>query len=366
MRDFTNDLRDISQRVAEASEYLKIPQSRARLSELEVEISRPDLWDDQEAAKRINAEYANVKGDVDEYDSLKSQVDDLEVLHELAREVDDASQEDDIQSGIDKVSQSLNVLEMRSLFTGDHDESNAIVQVNAKDGGVDAQDWTQLLMRMYTRWAERRGFDVEIDDISQGTEAGILSAEFTIKGRYAYGLMKSEHGTHRLVRISPFDNQGRRHTSFAIVKVTPEMDAPDIEVNESEIRMEVFRASGAGGQHVNKTSSAVRLIHEPTGMVASSQEERSQLQNREKALTRLKAMIAAAREEEHEAEKARISGKTAMVGWGSQIRSYVLQPYQMVKDLRTEVESGNVTGVLDGDLDAFMEGFLRWRRSQSE
>ena len=366
MRDFTNDLREVAQRLVEASEYLKITQQRARLSELEVEISRPDLWDDQEAGKRVNAEYSNVKGDVDEYDALKAQLDDLEVLHELAREVDDESQESEIEAGINKVAQSLGVLEMRSLFTGDHDESNAIVQVNAKDGGVDAQDWTQLLMRMFTRWAERRGFEVEVDDISEGTEAGILSAEFTIKGRYAYGLMRSEHGTHRLVRISPFDNQGRRQTSFATVKVTPEMDAPDIEVNESEIRMEVFRASGAGGQHVNKTSSAVRLIHEPTGLVASSQEERSQLQNREKALTRLKAMIVAAREEEHEAEKARISGKTAMVGWGSQIRSYVLQPYQMVKDLRTEVESGNVASVLDGDLDSFMEGFLRWRRSQSE
>jgi peptide chain release factor 2 len=366
MRDFTNDLREVAQRLIEASEYLKITQQRARLSELEVEISRPDLWDDQEAGKRVNAEYSNVKGDVDEYDALKAQLDDLEVLHELAREVDDESQESEIEVGISKVAQSLGVLEMRSLFTGDHDESNAIVQVNAKDGGVDAQDWTQLLMRMFTRWAERRGFEVEVDDVSEGTEAGILSAEFTIKGRYAYGLMRSEHGTHRLVRISPFDNQGRRQTSFATVKVTPEMDAPDIEVNESEIRMEVFRASGAGGQHVNKTSSAVRLIHEPTGLVASSQEERSQLQNREKALTRLKAMIVAAREEEHEAEKARISGKTAMVGWGSQIRSYVLQPYQMVKDLRTEVESGNVASVLDGDLDSFMEGFLRWRRSQSE
>lgn len=366
MRDFTNDLRLVSQRLVEASEYLHITQSRARLSELEVEISRPDLWDDQEAAKKVNAEYSTVKGDIDEYDSLMAQVEDLEVLHELAREIDDATQETEIETGISKVSQSLGVLEMRSLFTGDHDESNAIIQVNAKDGGVDAQDWTQLLMRMFTRWAERRGFEVEIDDISEGAEAGILSAEFTVRGRYAYGLMRSEHGTHRLVRISPFDNQGRRQTSFATVKVTPEMDAPDIDVNETEIRMEVFRASGAGGQHVNKTSSAVRLIHEPTGMVATSQEERSQLQNREKALTRLKAMIVAAREEEHEAEKARIAGKTAMVGWGSQIRSYVLQPYQMVKDVRTEVESGNVASVLDGDLDSFMEGFLRWRRAQAE
>ena len=366
MRDFTNDLKELSRRLVEAHGYLKIDQSRARLSELEIEISRPDLWDDQDEAKRINAEYANVKGDVDTYDALSSEVEDLEVLHELAREENDESQEPEIESGIAKVSSGLGVLEMRSLFTGDHDEADVIVQINAKDGGVDAQDWAEILLRMYTRWAEGRGFTVEVDEVSPGTEAGILSAEFTIKGRYAYGLMTSERGTHRLVRISPFDNQGRRQTSFATVQVWPVMDAPDLEINEADIRMEVFRASGAGGQHVNKTSSAVRLIHEPTGAVASSQEERSQLQNREKAMNRLKAMIAAKIEEEHQAEKDRIAGKTAMVGWGSQIRSYVLQPYQMVKDLRTEVESGNVAGVLDGDLSLFMEGYLRWRREQSE
>ena len=216
---------------------------------------------------------------------------------------------------------------------------------------------------MYTRWAERRGFEIEIDDVSPATEAGIMSAEFTIKGRYAYGLMTSERGTHRLVRISPFDNQGRRQTSFSAVQVWPVMDDPDVAINESDIRMEVFRASGAGGQHVNKTSSAVRLIHEPTGLVASSQEERSQLQNREKAMGRLKAMVAAKIEEEHQAELDRIAGKQAQVGWGSQIRSYVLQPYQMVKDLRTEIETSSVEAVLDGDIDDFMEGYLRWRRA---
>jgi peptide chain release factor 2 len=219
---------------------------------------------------------------------------------------------------------------------------------------------------MYSRWAERRKYSLEIDEISQGTEAGILSAEFTITGRYAYGLMTGERGTHRLVRISPFDNQGRRQTSFASVQVWPVMDAPDVEINDSDIEMQVFRASGAGGQHINKTSSAVRLIHRPTGMVASSQEERSQLQNREKALNRLKAMVAAKIEEEHEAELALIAGRQAQVGWGSQIRSYVVQPYQMVKDLRTEVETSQIEAVLDGDLDEFMEGYLRWRRREAE
>jgi peptide chain release factor 2 len=279
--------------------------------------------------------------------------------------MDDASQEDDIEQSCVHIAAQLDQLDLRSLFTGEYDDLDCIVHINAKDGGVDAQDWSEMLLRMYSRWAERRGFNVEVDGVSEGTEAGILSAEFTITGRYAYGLMTAERGTHRLVRISPFDNQGRRQTSFASVQVWPVLEDPDVEVNESDIRMEVFRASGAGGQHVNKTSSAVRLIHEPTGLVASSQEERSQLQNREKAMNRLRTMIAAKVIEEREAELDRIAGRPAQAGWGSQIRSYVLQPYQMVKDLRTEVETSNVAAVLDGDVDEFMEGYLRWRRREA-
>ena len=362
MRDFTDDLKDLRRRLDEASAYLKIPENRARLSELEFEVSRPGLWDDQDLAKKINGEYSNVKNDIDTFDGLSSDIDDADLLHEMAREVDDASQEPDLVAAIEKTAATLDLLEMRSLFTGEHDELDCIVQINAKDGGVDAQDWSEMLLRMYGRWAERRGFGFEVDGISEGAEAGIMSAEFTLTGRYAYGLMTSERGTHRLVRISPFDNQGRRQTSFAAVQVWPVLEDPDVEVNESDVRMEVYRASGAGGQHINKTSSAVRLIHEPTGLVSASQEERSQLQNREKAMNRLRTMIAARIEEEHQAELDRIAGRQAQVGWGSQIRSYVMQPYQMVKDLRTEVESGNVAAVLDGDLDEFMEGFLRHRR----
>jgi peptide chain release factor 2 len=366
MRDFSNDLTEVRRRVDEASVYLKVEASRVRISELEVEVARPDLWDDQENAKKVNSEYSNLKSDLDEFASLAGSVEDLEVLHEMAREIDDESQEPDLERGISQARTKLDALELRSLFTGVHDEANAIVQINAKDGGVDAQDWSEMLLRMFVRWAERKGFEIEIGDVSEGTEAGILSADFTVRGRYAYGLLTSERGTHRLVRISPFDNQGRRQTSFANVQIWPVLEEVDVEINEADIRMEVFRASGAGGQHVNKTSSAVRLIHEPTGLVASSQQERSQLQNRENGLKRLKTMVASRIEEERENELRSIGGKQAQVGWGSQIRSYVMQPYQMVKDVRTEIESGNIAGVLDGDLDSFMEGFLRWRRANSD
>jgi peptide chain release factor 2 len=366
MRDFSDDLKAVRARLDEAHIYLKIESNRARLQELEAEVARPDLWDDQELAKRVNGEYSNVKGDIDTYDSLAAECEDAEVLHELAREVDDESQEADIEAAIKSIGSQLGELELRSLFTGIHDDCDAIVQINAKDGGVDAQDWSEMLLRMYDRWAERRGFEFEVDEYSEGTEAGIMSCQFTIKGRYAFGLMVAERGTHRLVRISPFDNQGRRQTSFAAVQVWPVLEDPDVEINDADVRMEVYRASGAGGQHINKTSSAVRLIHEPTGLVSASQEGRSQLQNRESAMKRLRAMVAAKVEDEREAELARIAGKQAQVGWGSQIRSYVLQPYQMVKDLRTEHETSNVAGILDGDIQDFMESYLKWRRRSAE
>ena len=365
MRDFTDDLREQRRRLTEAEEYLNVAEGRNRIVELESEMQRPDLWDDAELAKKVNAEYANIKDDLATFDGLAAQLEDAEVLHELAREVDDESQEAEIAEVLAAIRSSLDHLELRSLFTGEHDDADCIVQINAKDGGVDAQDFAEMLLRMYARWAEQRGFDISLNYSSEGVEAGINSAEFSLKGRYAYGLMTSERGTHRLVRISPFDNQGRRQTSFAAVQVWPVMDAPNVEIADSDVRMEVFRASGAGGQHINKTSSAVRLIHEPTGLVASSQEERSQLQNREKAMNRLKSLLATKIEEEHQAELDAIAGKQAQVGWGSQIRSYVMQPYQMVKDLRTEIETSNVDAVFDGDLDQFMEGFLRWKRAEA-
>ena len=366
MRDFSSDIAAVRRRLGEAESYLAIADGRERAAVLEAEIADPALWDDQDRARRLNTEYSNLKDDLDTFDGLSGRVDDVEVLHELAREEDDASQEPELEGQLGEVARQLDVLELRSLFTGEHDDSDCIVQINAKDGGVDAQDFSEMLLRMYEKWCEKRGFSISLNGVSEGQEAGIMSAEVTIQGRYAYGLMSAERGTHRLVRISPFDNQGRRQTSFAAVQVWPLLEDVDVEIDESDIEMQVFRASGAGGQHINKTSSAVRLIHHPTGLVASSQEERSQLQNRERAMNRLSAMIAAQAEEERQAELDSIAGKQAQVGWGSQIRSYVMQPYQMVKDLRTEIETANVQGVLDGDLDAFIEGYLQQRRAGAD
>jgi len=365
MRDFTDDLKELRARLDEAHHYLRIDDTRRRFGELEAEVQKPDLWDDQERARQINASYARARDDLEVYDRLASQVEDAEVLHDLAREEGDESQEPEIDAAVRDLNHRLDQLELRSLFTGEHDEADAIVAINAKDGGVDAQDWAEMLLRMYTRWAERRGFDVDVDDVSEGTEAGILSAELTIKGRYAYGLMQGERGTHRLVRISPFDGNARRQTSFAAVEVYPALDdVSAVEIDDKDIRVDTYRSSGAGGQHVNKTSSAIRITHLPTGIVVTCQDERSQLQNRAKAMDKLKVILAARADDEREAELHEIAGgRQAQVGWGSQIRSYVLQPYQMVKDLRTEHESGNVMGVLDGDLDPFMEAYLRWKRA---
>ena len=358
MRDFSDDLKELRRRLGEAETYLKVGTSRQRLNELELEISRPDLWDDQDEAKRINTEYANVKGDIDTFDQLSNDLDDVELLHEMAREVDDASQEADIQTAITAIDGQLRQLDLRSLFTGEHDEVDCIVQINAKDGGVDAQDWAEILLRMYQRWAERRGFGFEIDEISPATEAGIMSAEVTLTGRYAYGLMTGERGTHRLVRISPFDNQGRRQTSFAGVQVWPVMDAPDIEINETDIDMQVFRASGAGGQHVNRTESAVRLTHLPTGLVTQCQNDRSQHKNKDQAMKQLKAKLYELEMQKRRETQQAVEDTKSDIGWGSQIRSYVLDQSR-IKDLRTNLETANTQAVLDGNLDPFIEASLK-------
>lgn len=365
MRDLTEDFRDLRRRLEEASSYLDVTTSRKRLTELEPELSRPDLWSNPESAQAITREYAALKDDVDMISSLESRLSDTEVLYELAREEDDSSVAGEVESSASALAAELNLLELRSLFTGEHDERDAVVEVHAKDGGTDAQDWAEILLRMYQRWVERRGFQMELDEVSPGQEAGILSATFIVKGRYATGLLASERGVHRLVRMSPFDAQHRRHTSFAAVTVVPFLEdlSGEVEIDEKDLRIDTYRSSSAGGQHVNVTDSAVRITHLPTGVVVSCQNERSQHQNKARAMQILAARLAERAREERAAELSAMAGPKAQIGWGSQIRSYVLAPFQLVKDLRTDHETGNVQAVLDGDIDPFIEAYLRWRRT---
>ena len=368
MRDLSDELKALRARLNEAERYLKVDELRARRPQLEAEASRPDLWDDAEKAKRVTAELAAVNDDISQYEGLAARLDDAETLHELAREEGDEDSLAEVDAALAEIDAELRRLELRSMFSGEHDERDALVTIQAGEGGADAQDWAEMLLRMYTRWAERRGFEVEVQEVTEGSEAGLSSATFVVRGRYAYGYLQAERGVHRLVRISPFNAQGKRQTAFAALQVVPMLDDQDTDVvvDEKDIKMDVFRASGAGGQHVNKTSSAVRLTHIPTGIVVSCQVERSQFQNRDRAMAMLKAKLADLERQKREAELAEIKGEEQRVGFGSQIRSYVLQPYQMVKDLRTGHETGNVSAVLDGDLDPFMESYLQWRRAAAE
>ncbi len=367
MQDFSPQITELSRRLSEAVQYLRVEEGRARRPQLETEMARPDLWDDPVAAQAVQREFAAVDGDVGTYESLATAIDDVSVLAEMARDEGDESQEPEIAASIASLEARFDDLELRALFTGEYDEFDAICEVNSGAGGTDAQDWAEMLVRMFSRWAERRGFEVELDEASAGSEAGLSSATFIIKGRYAYGYLRGEHGVHRLVRISPFDSAARRQTSFASITVTPMLEDVDSEIviDDKELRIDTYRSSGAGGQHVNVTDSAVRITHLPTGTVTSCQNERSQHQNKDRAMTIMKAKLLELERQKHAARLAEISGDQQRVDFGSQIRSYVLQPYQQVKDLRSGVEIGNVEGVLDGDLDALMEGYLRWERASA-
>jgi len=363
MRDYTDDLANARRRVDDARGYLGIDRQRARLVELEREVSRPDLWDDPDAARQATSELSKVGGDLALVDGLEQRIADLETLFELGREEDDDSVAPEIEQELSALGRALDQLELRALFTGEHDERDAICEVHSGAGGTDAQDWAEMMLRMYTRWANRRDLGVEIVEVQEGEEAGITSATFAIKGRWAFGMLSGEKGVHRLVRISPFDAQSRRHTAFASLDAVPaleETEAP--EIASDDLRIDTYRSSGAGGQHVNVTDSAVRITHLPTGVVVSCQNERSQLQNRERAMQILAARLAERQREERRKELETLAGDKREVAWGSQIRSYVLAPYQLVKDLRTEFETGNVDAVLDGDLDGFVEAWLQWRR----
>ena len=367
MQDFTDQISAIVARLDEASGYLRIGELKMRQPQLEAEASRPDLWDDQEKARKVTSELSAVNEDLELYDRLEGEVDDLETLHMMAREENDESLEPEIAEQAASLEAVLDELEMRSLFTGEFDERDAVCQIKSGEGGTDAQDWAEMLMRMYNRWADKRGFDIEILAVSEGTEAGLSNVEFVLKGRHAYGLMQAEHGVHRLVRISPFNNEGKRQTAFSAVQVAPffEEVSEEIEIDEKELRIDTYRSSGAGGQHVNVTDSAVRITHLPTGLVTACQNERSQHQNKDRAMKMMAAKLLDLERKKREEEIAGITGEQQNVGFGSQIRSYVMQPYQMVKDLRSEHETAQVDSVLGGDIEPFMEAWLRWTRAQA-
>ena len=364
MRDFSDDIKALQARLDEARGYMNIDAARPRIVELTVLASEPDLWDDQDRARAVNSELASLQDDVSLHDDLAQKIADVETLDQLAREMGDESQEDEIGAEVRTLASSFEELELRALFAGEWDAFDAICQVQSGEGGVDAQDWAEMLLRMYQRWAERHGFGFELDEASAGTEAGISSATFIVKGRHAYGWLRSEQGVHRLVRMSPFDSAHRRQTSFASLDVTPLIeDDGDVVIDEKDLRIDTYRSSGAGGQHVNVTDSAVRITHLPTGVVVSCQNERSQTQNKARAMQVLVSKLADLQRQRRKDELTAIAGTSAQASMGNQIRSYVLAPYQSVKDNRTGHEVGNVQGVLDGDLDELMAAFLRWERT---
>ncbi len=329
-------------------------QLTARQHELETAMGAPGFWDDQQQAARISTEHARITRRLDRYRRLLGEVEDARQLYEM-----DSSLEAEIAAQLEPAAAELARLQEDALFNGDYDTGDAVVSINAGTGGTDAQDWAEMMLRMYLRWSSDRGYRAELVEASPGEEAGLKSATMTVKGENAYGAFKAERGVHRLVRQSPFDSAHRRHTAFAQVVVAPLLpDDEEVEIDEGDLRVDTYRASGAGGQHVNKTDSAVRITHLPTGIVVQCQNERSQTSNKATAMRILRSRLAELQEEQREAELARERGATQDIGFGSQIRSYVLHPYQMVKDHRTELEVGNAQGVLDGALDGFVHAYL--------
>jgi peptide chain release factor 2 len=357
----------LAERVELLGDYLDPDALSARIADLEQQMGAADFWDDQDRAARVSAEHARNTGRLDEYRALASDVGDLSELAAMAREEERAGTlteefTGEIEDGLARAEERLFVLEESRLFGGEHDAGDAVVTIQSGEGGTDAQDWAEMLLRMYLRWAESRGFTATVQDRQDGQEAGIKSATFTLAGANAYGLMSAERGVHRLVRLSPFDSANRRQTSFAAVQVAPLVtDEAEVEIEDKDIRVDTYRASGAGGQHVNKTDSAVRLTHIPTGVVVQCQNERSQTQNRATAMSLLRARLLELEIQRREEEAARERGETMTIGFGSQIRSYVIHPYSMVKDLRTGHETGNTQAVFDGALDPFMRAELERR-----
>ncbi len=357
---------DLDRTLTSIEAVLDPAAKRAEIADLAEQAAAPDLWDDQDRAQQVTSRLSRLQAEVDRLTALRGRVDDVGVLIELAEEESDAGAMDEAQREMKALAGDIETLEIRTLLAGEYDLRDALVTIRSEAGGVDAADFAAMLLRMYLRWAERHGYATEVYDISYAEEAGIKSATFTIKEPFAYGLLSVEQGTHRLVRISPFDNQGRRQTSFAGVDVLPVTEETDhIDIPEGDIRVDVFRSSGPGGQSVNTTDSAVRITHLPTGLVVSCQNEKSQLQNKAAALRVLQSRLLERVRAEKEAEMRELKGDGGN-SWGSQMRSYVLHPYQMVKDLRTNFEVGNPDAVFDGDLDGFIDAGVRWRRQQGE
>jgi len=342
-----------------------VASTQAEISQLEGQASAPDLWDDQANAQRVTSRLSFLQGELRRMQELKVRVADLPIMFELAEAEDDEGAQGEAIAELDSLEKDLSDLEVRTLLSGEYDDREALVTIRSEAGGVDAADWAEMLLRMYTRYCERHGWPVEVYDTSYAEEAGIKSATFAVKAPYAYGTLSIEQGTHRLVRISPFDNQGRRQTSFAGVEVIPVVEQTEsIDIPEDDLRIDVYRSSGPGGQGVNTTDSAVRITHIPTGIVVSCQNERSQLQNKATAMGILQAKLLERRRQEEQAKIDALKGDSTG-SWGNQMRSYVLHPYQMVKDLRTEHETGNTQAVLDGEIDDFVASGIRWRRQQA-
>ncbi|WP_252226942.1 peptide chain release factor 2 [Caldicoprobacter algeriensis] len=353
------ELKSIKDTLARIGDSLDISGCEHKIKELEQSMNDPEFWNDLERSQKVNREIKALKNKVERFKKLWSKIEDLEVLIELALEEQDYSVTDEVSSSLRQLDKEVNAFNMETLLSGPYDRNNAIVSLHAGAGGTEAMDWVAMLFRMYTRWCEDKGYEVKVLDMLPGEEAGVKSVTFHVIGPNAYGYLRCERGVHRLVRISPFDASGRRHTSFASVDVMPELeDDTEIEIRPEDLRIDTYRASGAGGQHVNKTESAVRITHIPTGIVVQCQNERSQIQNRETAMKMLKARLLELKEREQEEKLRQLKGEVKKIEWGSQIRSYVFHPYNLVKDHRTGVETGNIQAVMDGELDQFINAYL--------
>lgn len=351
---------DAKQTLSDLSESLDLEGRKKRIAEIDEIISAPDFWNNPEGGQAIMQEKKRLESKVDHYNNLAGKMDDLEVMIELAKEESDADLEQDIIDTLAEISKELDAFELETILNGDYDDNNAILSIHPGAGGTESQDWAEMLYRMYVRWAERHGYKVDVLDYLDGDEAGIKSVTLMISGENAYGYLKSEKGVHRMVRISPFDASGRRHTSFTAVEVMPEVENDTtIEIDDKDLKVDTYRSSGAGGQHVNKTESAVRITHIPTGIVVQCQNERSQIQNRATAMKMLTSRLVEEKIKQQEAEIARLQGEQQEIGWGSQIRSYVFHPYTLVKDHRTNFEKGNVNAVMDGEIDEFINAWLK-------